>query len=69
MIHLLAENRLPRLKALMAQMVKRGHSLKYTIETLNAAIEGRYHPKGYDKEDREESDLVKTKLRLKNICF
>ena len=59
MIHLLAENRLPRLKALMAQMVKRGHSLKYTIETLNAAIEGRYHPKVYDKEDREESDLVK----------
>ena len=59
MVRLLAENKFPRLKALMAQMVKRGHSLKYVIKTLDEAIAGRYHPKGFDKEDEQESRLIK----------
>jgi hypothetical protein len=59
MVRLLAENKFPRLKALMAQMVKRGHSLHYIIKTLEEAIAGRYHPKGFDKEDEQESRLIK----------
>ena len=59
MVRLLAENKLPRLKALMSQMVKRGHSLHYIIKTLEEAIAGRYHPKGFDKEDEQESRLIK----------
>jgi hypothetical protein len=59
MVRLLAENKLPRLKALMSQMVKRGHSLHYIIETLEEAIAGRYHPKGFDREDEQESRLIK----------
>ena len=57
-ILILASNRdHVRLPQLFGQMVKHGRSPAVVIATLEKSLEGKYHAKGYDLKDYEDSFL------------